>query len=67
MDLYTRDLGDLTFRRLCGGNNNEDGEGESCVEIAPIPGVRTSSPCVTARTRMPGRSGSPVPSCAPPG
>jgi hypothetical protein len=39
MDLYTRDLGDLTFRRLCGGNNNEDGEGESCVEIAPIKGV----------------------------
>ncbi|WP_043617273.1 DUF397 domain-containing protein [Nonomuraea candida] len=39
MDLYARDLGQLEFRRLCGGNNNEDGEGESCVEIAPIPGA----------------------------
>ncbi|GAA0952574.1 DUF397 domain-containing protein [Nonomuraea longicatena] len=39
MDLYRQSLGDLVFRRLCGGNNNEDGEGESCVEIAPIPGV----------------------------
>jgi hypothetical protein len=38
MDLYNLDLGDLEFRRLCGGNNNEDGEGESCMEIAPIPG-----------------------------
>jgi hypothetical protein len=38
MDLYDLDLGDLAFRRLCGGGNNEDGEGESCVEIAPIPG-----------------------------
>ncbi|GAA0925851.1 DUF397 domain-containing protein [Nonomuraea longicatena] len=39
MDLYTLNLGELKFRRVCGGNNNEDGEGESCVEIAPIPGV----------------------------
>ncbi|MEU1390695.1 MULTISPECIES: DUF397 domain-containing protein [unclassified Nonomuraea] len=38
MDLYAKDLGHLEFRRLCGGNNNEDGEGESCVEIAQIPG-----------------------------
>ncbi|MEV3983595.1 DUF397 domain-containing protein [Nonomuraea sp. NPDC049758] len=39
MDLYAKNLGHLEFRRLCGGNNNEDGEGESCVEIAPIPDV----------------------------
>ncbi|WP_250575397.1 DUF397 domain-containing protein [Nonomuraea sediminis] len=38
MDLYTKDPGPLEFRRMCGGNNNEDGEGESCVEIAPLPG-----------------------------
>ncbi|GAA0942219.1 DUF397 domain-containing protein [Nonomuraea longicatena] len=42
MDLYRLDLGDLVFRRLCGGNNNENGEGESCVEIAPIPGAPNS-------------------------
>ncbi|GAA0955314.1 DUF397 domain-containing protein [Nonomuraea longicatena] len=39
MDLYALDLGDPVYRRVCGGNNNEDGEGESCMEIAPIPGV----------------------------
>jgi hypothetical protein len=39
MDLYGLDLGDLEFRRLCGGYDNSDGEGESCVEIAPIAGV----------------------------
>ncbi|WP_157246269.1 DUF397 domain-containing protein [Nonomuraea typhae] len=38
MDLYARSLGPLEFRRLCGGSNNEDGESESCVEIAQIPG-----------------------------
>ncbi|WP_084957238.1 DUF397 domain-containing protein [Thermoactinospora rubra] len=37
MDLYARDLGPLAFRRLCGGNQQEE-EMESCVEIAPIPG-----------------------------
>ncbi|MEV4454478.1 DUF397 domain-containing protein [Microbispora sp. NPDC049633] len=26
------------FTRLCGGSNNEDGEGESCPEIAEVPG-----------------------------
>ncbi|MFG3439517.1 DUF397 domain-containing protein [Nonomuraea sp. NPDC047897] len=39
MNLYERKLDDAPFRKLCGGNNNEDGEGESCVEIAPIPGA----------------------------
>jgi hypothetical protein len=38
MDLYGLELGDLEFRRLCGGYDNSDGEGESCMEIAPIPG-----------------------------
>lgn len=38
MDLYARDLGALDFRRLCGGNQDND-EMESCVEIAPIPGA----------------------------
>jgi ribosomal protein S18 acetylase RimI-like enzyme len=38
MDLYNLDLGDPKFRRLCGGSNNSDGEGESCVEIAQISG-----------------------------
>ncbi|MEQ4721279.1 DUF397 domain-containing protein [Nonomuraea sp. B19D2] len=38
MDLYAKDLGLLDFRRLCGGNQQEE-EMESCVEIAPIPGV----------------------------
>jgi hypothetical protein len=38
MDLYARDLDGAQFRRLCGGNQqNEDGE--SCVELAAIPGV----------------------------
>ncbi|WP_043613910.1 DUF397 domain-containing protein [Nonomuraea candida] len=37
-DLYGSDLGEVPFTRLCGGNQqNEDGE--SCVLIAPIPGV----------------------------
>ncbi|MFI6292689.1 DUF397 domain-containing protein [Nonomuraea sp. NPDC050790] len=39
VDLYANDLGPLAFRRVCGGNNNEDGEGESCMEIAPLAGV----------------------------
>ncbi len=34
MDLYARDLGPPAFRRLCGGNQQEE-EMESCVEIAP--------------------------------
>ncbi|WP_084965132.1 DUF397 domain-containing protein [Thermoactinospora rubra] len=38
MDLYARDLGPPAFRRLCGGNQQEE-EGESCVEIAPVPGA----------------------------
>lgn len=35
-DLYNRGVGD--FKRLCGGNQDND-EGESCVEIAPLAGV----------------------------
>ncbi|GAA2215097.1 hypothetical protein GCM10009850_105640 [Nonomuraea monospora] len=38
-DLYGSNLGEVPFTRLCGGNQqNEDGE--SCVLIAPIPGVK---------------------------
>ncbi|MEV5407558.1 DUF397 domain-containing protein [Thermopolyspora sp. NPDC052614] len=37
MDLYTLDLAGARFRRLCGGNQQED-EMESCVELAAIPG-----------------------------
>ncbi|MEU7886364.1 DUF397 domain-containing protein [Microbispora bryophytorum] len=37
MDLYDRDLAGARFRRLCGGNQQEEGM-ESCVEPAPIPG-----------------------------
>ncbi|MFC0865669.1 DUF397 domain-containing protein [Sphaerimonospora cavernae] len=37
-DLYGRDLAGARFRRLCGGNQQEE-EMESCVELAPIPGV----------------------------
>ncbi|GGO05490.1 DUF397 domain-containing protein [Microbispora bryophytorum] len=37
MELYDRDLAGLRFRRLCGGNQQEEGM-ESCVELAPIPG-----------------------------
>jgi hypothetical protein len=32
------DLHNLELRRLCGGNIDSDGEVESCVEIASIPG-----------------------------
>ncbi|MFI6734184.1 DUF397 domain-containing protein [Nonomuraea sp. NPDC050451] len=38
MELYRQQLGDVPFSRLCGGNQDND-EMESCVEIAPIPGV----------------------------
>ncbi|MFI7439693.1 DUF397 domain-containing protein [Nonomuraea indica] len=38
MDLYGKDLGPLEFRRMCGGNQQEE-EMDTCVEIAPIPGV----------------------------
>ncbi|WP_188194528.1 DUF397 domain-containing protein [Nonomuraea sp. SYSU D8015] len=37
-DLYGQPLGDLPFTRMCGGNQQEQ-DMESCVEIAPIPGV----------------------------
>ncbi|MBE3011906.1 DUF397 domain-containing protein [Microbispora sp. NEAU-D428] len=37
-DLYERDLAGARFRRLCGGNQQEQ-EQETCVEIAPIPGA----------------------------
>ncbi|WP_156080995.1 hypothetical protein [Microbispora rosea] len=36
MDLYDRDLAGARFRRLCGGNQQEQ-DMESCVELAPIP------------------------------
>ncbi|MFI6320070.1 DUF397 domain-containing protein [Nonomuraea sp. NPDC050556] len=39
MDLYAMESGPLEFHRLCGGNNNEDGEGESCLEIAALQGA----------------------------
>ncbi|MEU8248243.1 DUF397 domain-containing protein [Nonomuraea sp. NPDC048916] len=38
MDLYGSHLGEVSFRRLCGGNQQEE-DMESCVLIAPIPGV----------------------------
>jgi hypothetical protein len=38
-DLYGQPLGDVPFTRMCGGNQQEE-EGESCVLIAPIPGVK---------------------------
>lgn len=38
MNLYDRDLAGARFRRLCGGNQQEE-DMESCVELAPIPGV----------------------------
>jgi len=37
VDLYAVDLTGARFRRLCGGNQQED-EMESCVELAAIPG-----------------------------
>lgn len=40
MDLYAKTLPDhLDWTRPCGGNQQEE-EMESCVEIAPIPGVQ---------------------------
>ncbi|NRQ31258.1 DUF397 domain-containing protein [Nonomuraea sp. NN258] len=36
-DLYNRPIDEQGFRRLCGGNDGE--EGESCVEIAPLVGI----------------------------
>ncbi|MEZ0075353.1 DUF397 domain-containing protein [Planotetraspora sp. GP83] len=39
-DLYERDLAGARFRRLCGGNQQEqEQDQETCVEIAPIPGA----------------------------
>jgi hypothetical protein len=38
VDLYEHSLNQPVFRRLCGGNQDEE-EMESCVEIAPIPGA----------------------------
>ncbi|MEZ0073376.1 DUF397 domain-containing protein [Planotetraspora sp. GP83] len=38
MDLYGHDLAGVRFRRLCGGNQQEEDQ-ESCVELAPIPGT----------------------------
>lgn len=38
MDLYAHHLDGARFRRLCGGNQQEE-EQESCVELAPIPGA----------------------------
>ncbi|WP_214110443.1 DUF397 domain-containing protein [Acrocarpospora catenulata] len=36
MDIYDADLTGAAFRRLCGGNQQEEDQ-ETCVEIAPIP------------------------------
>ncbi|MFI7124953.1 DUF397 domain-containing protein [Nonomuraea sp. NPDC050153] len=38
MDLYIGHLGDVPFTKMCGGNQQE-GEMESCVLIAPLPGI----------------------------
>ncbi|MEQ4719512.1 DUF397 domain-containing protein [Nonomuraea sp. B19D2] len=38
MDLYGSKLGEVSFTKLCGGNQQEENM-ESCVLIAPIPGV----------------------------
>ncbi|MET7336519.1 DUF397 domain-containing protein [Nonomuraea sp. NPDC005650] len=38
MDLYGSKLGDVSFTKICGGNQQEENM-ESCVLIAPIPGV----------------------------
>lgn len=38
MDLYGSRLGEVSFSRLCGGDQPEEGA-ESCVLIAPIPGL----------------------------
>lgn len=37
-DLYDGRLGDVPFTKMCGGNQQEE-DMESCVLIAPIPGV----------------------------
>ncbi|WP_327103718.1 DUF397 domain-containing protein [Nonomuraea glycinis] len=37
MDLYSRPLGEVSFSRVCGGSQQEGVE--SCVLIAPIPGL----------------------------
>lgn len=38
MDLYAEETRELVFRRLCGGNQQEE-EMDSCMEIASVPGV----------------------------
>jgi len=38
MDLYRLDANPAAFRRLCGGNQDED-EQETCMEIAPLNGA----------------------------
>ncbi|MFI7125173.1 DUF397 domain-containing protein [Nonomuraea sp. NPDC050153] len=38
MDLYGHQLGDVPFTKLCGGNQQEENM-ESCVLVAPIPGI----------------------------
>ncbi|MGW0486205.1 DUF397 domain-containing protein [Nonomuraea sp. NPDC003214] len=37
-DLYSRRVAAQGWRRLCGGNQQEE-DGESCVQIAPLEGV----------------------------
>jgi len=39
VDLYMLDADPAAFRRVCGGNQQEE-EQESCVEIAPLAGVK---------------------------
>jgi len=38
VDLYTLDADPAAFRRLCGGNQQEEDQ-ETCVEIAPLAGA----------------------------
>ncbi|RBQ17646.1 DUF397 domain-containing protein [Spongiactinospora rosea] len=37
-DLYTMPIEGIVMTAPCGGNNNEDGEGEACLTIGRIPG-----------------------------
>ncbi|WP_431915923.1 DUF397 domain-containing protein [Nonomuraea jabiensis] len=37
-NLYGQELGDVPFTKLCGGNQQEENM-ESCILVAPIPGI----------------------------
>ncbi|MGI5286856.1 hypothetical protein ACQEVF_26460 [Nonomuraea polychroma] len=49
-DLYGQQLGDVPFTKLCGGNQQEE-DMESCVLIAPIPGVEDAYALCDAKNR----------------